>query len=165
MFKALLCSIFGTLLCLEMSCALADQSFTRMNYREWGSFNSLGPPDTVIQMTQATDGTLWLASGSGLFRFDGLKFTSYSGPPDARLPSTNISAVAALPDGSLWIGFALGGTAHLKDNRLYLSTEREGLPQGTVKSFIQDADGALYVVCGRGIARLAGARWQPIVIQ
>jgi signal transduction histidine kinase/ligand-binding sensor domain-containing protein len=136
-----------------------------MNYREWGSFNSLSPPDTVIQMTQAADGTLWLASGSGLFRFDGLKFISYSGPPDAPLPSTNISAVAALPDESLWIGFALGGAVHKKDTRLYLSSERDGLPQGTVKSFIQDADGAVYVVCGRGIARLEGARWQRIVLQ
>jgi ligand-binding sensor domain-containing protein len=88
-----------------------------MNHRAYSAAD--GAPSLVVAITQTTDGTLWLGSSAGLFRFDGVRFVRYPEAGDEPLPSTYVRALAAAPDGGLWVGFLQsGGISYLRDGRV-----------------------------------------------
>src|SRR5215469_15714173 len=51
----------------------------QLNHKSWTAAN--GAPSDVVAFAQTPDGTLWIGSEMGLFRFDGLSFVRYAGPP------------------------------------------------------------------------------------
>lgn len=59
-------------------------------------------------LTQTTDGYLWLATDSGLLRFDGVRFTEWQAPAESSLPSNVVTSLLASSDSGLWIGTTLG---------------------------------------------------------
>ena len=70
-----------------------------------------GAPPATIALAQAPDGYLWLGTGTGLYRFDGVTFSRYQPPPGKHLPSANITALKFTTGGALWVGFYDGGAA------------------------------------------------------
>lgn len=66
------------------------------------------------------------------------------GPRNDRVYSPNIYVLFAPSYGGLRIGFTYGGAAYPKDGRLTVYGENEGLPNGTVFTFAEDADGAVW---------------------
>ena len=74
-----------------------------------------GAPGNIAAITQTADGYLWLGTPFGLYRFDGLQFSSYPMTSlEEKLPASDIDALAADSDGGLWIGFRLSGViSHL----------------------------------------------------
>ena len=121
-----------------------------------------GAPAYVTSIAQTTDGFLWLGSSTGLYRFDGVRFEQFTGPPGQPLPSTNICALLALPDGTLWIGYRFGGASLLAANRVTSYGESEGLPGGTLWQFGRDSAGVVWAATNRGLARLDGDHWTRI---
>ena len=150
----------GLLHCSALWSLESDLTLQQMNHRAFAVTG--GAPSEVLALAQATDGTLWLGGQTGLSRFDGLKFVPYPGPTDEPLPSINISALFAAPDGGLWIGFHLGGVALLRAGHLTHYGPRDGLPEGAVWAFAWDHDGALWVAARGGLARLRGAHWERV---
>jgi signal transduction histidine kinase/ligand-binding sensor domain-containing protein len=117
-----------------------------------------GAPTDATAMAQTTDGFLWIATPTGLFRYDGVRFDRGL---DTRLKSSSVSALLAEPDGSLWIGYYFGGVSVLKDGRVrHIDGGR--LPPGSVIQFARSADGALWVSTTNGLGRLVGDKWQLI---
>jgi ligand-binding sensor domain-containing protein len=103
---------------------------------------------------------VWVGGVTGLSRFDGLRFVHYPEPQDELLPSTDISALAASPDGGLWIGFQFGGVAFVRNGRVTRYGEREGVPRGAIFGFFWEHDGTLGISAGSGLAHLHGTRWE-----
>src|SRR5215467_3061140 len=69
-----------------------------------------GAPSDITALAQTKDGYLWVGSRLGLYRFDGLQFSSYPfTSADPQLPSSDIYTLAADRDGGLWIGYRMGG--------------------------------------------------------
>jgi signal transduction histidine kinase/ligand-binding sensor domain-containing protein len=134
--------------------AMAREQF---NSKTWTTAD--GAPSDVSALTQSRDGTLWIGTGVGLFRFDGVKLERYPQPGDMPLSSPNISALTASGDGTLWIGFRFGGVASLRDGHLVTYDERDGLPDGTVKALVWGHDGSLWAAARGGLARLDNKRW------
>jgi signal transduction histidine kinase/ligand-binding sensor domain-containing protein len=97
-----------------------------------------------------------------LNRFDGVHFVRYPGPSDEPLPSTGISALAASPDGGLWIGFVFGGISLLRDGHLISYGVRDGMPVGSVRNFAWDREGVLWVAATGGLVRLRGNRVESV---
>jgi ligand-binding sensor domain-containing protein len=62
----------------------------------------------VRTVTQTTDGYIWVGTEAGLFRFDGVRFVSWSSQEVEQMPSTSITALLGARDGSLWIGTNAG---------------------------------------------------------
>src|ERR1700688_2894740 len=48
---------------------------------------------TARSITQTTDGYIWIGTKAGLFRFDGVRFVSWSSQEGELLPSTFITAL------------------------------------------------------------------------
>ena len=74
----------------------------------------------VSCLTQAADGTLWLCTENGLFRFDGFRIRREPMPPGA--PRATLQSVKADGHGRLWAATDAG---------LFLRRETGGLPDWT----------------------------------
>jgi signal transduction histidine kinase/ligand-binding sensor domain-containing protein len=82
-------------------------------------------------IAQTTDGYLWLATESGLIRFDGYRFSLWRPPPGAELPGSLVVRLMGGRDGSLWIGTTLG-LARLKDGTVTMYPELAGKSVGAL---------------------------------
>jgi PAS domain S-box-containing protein len=101
----------------------------------------------VFAMAQTPDGYLWLASQSGLVRFDGEKFTPWQPPAGKSLPNHPYSLMVSR-DGTLWIG-TFSGLVSWNGVRL---TEYPELRKGFVTSLLEDRDGTVWagIIASKG---------------
>jgi signal transduction histidine kinase/ligand-binding sensor domain-containing protein len=119
-----------------------------------------GPIRNVLAIAQTTDGFLWIATSSGLLRFDGMRFVSWNVPAGETTTVGPINALCGSSDGSLWIGTASGVIRVFKGHITKFAT-REGLPEGRIGIVKQDSQGNI-LVATRGAGRSGVARIDPI---
>jgi len=62
----------------------------------------------IHAIAQTPDGYLWLGTQIGLWRFDGIRATSWRAPVGRHLPGKWIQSLLATHDGTLWIGTDAG---------------------------------------------------------
>ena len=150
-------------LCSQARCMEADLTLQQLNHKAWTVAD--GAPGAIYAITQTTDGTLWVAGPSGLSRFDGIHFVRYDGTLGRRSHSTDVTALAAAPDGSLWMGFGLGGITVLTASAAVQYNEEDGLASGTVNNIVIDRNGSTYAATTNGLYQLVGRRWQLIALE
>lgn len=121
-----------------------------------------GAPGGVEALAQTSDGFLWLGAGTGLFRFDGVRFEAFEPPPGQLMPSVNVSTLFATRDSGLWVGYRFGGASLIRHGLIRSYGEPEGLPRGSVLKFAQDLEGTMWLGATGGVARLDGERWHPL---
>lgn len=149
------------LLCLYAGAVAASSwQLPQYNHRAWSMID--GAPADVWALAQTPDGYLWLGTGTGLYRFDGVQFEHYQPPRDRPFASNNITALDVAPDGALWIGFLLGGVSVLRDGQLQHHPVDAGSPGDMVVAFAHDPEGAAWVASRDGLRRFDGHRWDVI---
>src|SRR6202158_5154673 len=121
-------------LALDPSLDVSQYAHTAWTYRDGFLQGS------VFAITQTPDGYLWLATRSGVVRFDGVRAVPLPLPPGQQLPSTVIGALLVARDGTLWIG-TLNGLVSWKDGQL---TEYPAFGRRTVRTLVQDRDGTVW---------------------
>ncbi len=121
-----------------------------------------GAPSQISALAQTTDGYLWIGSARGLFRFDGVQFEEYIPPPGVSLPSHNIYALTATPDGGLWISFRPSGLGHLANGRMTVWTKAEELPHSSIYELAGDLDGRVWAGTQEGLSLQDGSHWVDI---
>jgi len=142
-------------------CALnSDRHISELAHRSWGAKE--GAPSLPQALAQTRDGYLWIGNRRGLNRFDGAHFEHIESFSGVNLPSISVSALFAMPDGKLWIGFRQGGASLMADGRVANYGAAEGLPAGFVKGFARDRQGTTWVATEGGLARLEADRWHRI---
>ena len=119
-----------------------------------------GVPPHIEDIAQTADDYLWIGSGDGLYRFDGLTFERYQTQSGPSLPRDGVVSLLALPNGDLWIGFYSGGISLLHDGRAVNYGAREGLPGVTIFALAQDPAGAIWASCSAGLFRLENNEWK-----
>jgi signal transduction histidine kinase/ligand-binding sensor domain-containing protein len=138
-----------------------DLTIKQLHHTAWGPGQG-APLGGAVALAQTADGYLWIASPSGLFRFDGIAFERVELPHDPKLSSLGLFSAFAPRGGGLWVGFTFGGVAFLKDGRWQVFSVADGLPPATPWQFAETPDGALWVMTGRDLARFDGARWKMV---
>ncbi len=118
------------------------------------------PSGLVTDLCETRDGDLWVATSSGLARFDGRgdTFRIYSEAADSRysLGSDNVLACLTDRDGGLWIGTDNGlDKLDTKSGLVHHYGVADGLPDPTVLSMLQDDHGDLWIATGKGLSRLS----------
>jgi len=133
-------STFIVLLCSPPVVAL-DPSLDLSQYAHttWTSNNGF-LNGAVYAIAQTADGYLWLGTQSGLFRFDGVRTTPLPLAPGQQLRTTEVGALLAARDGTLWIG-ALDGLASWKNDQL---SEHPAFRGRRVNAILQDRDGTIW---------------------
>jgi signal transduction histidine kinase/ligand-binding sensor domain-containing protein len=150
-------------MCLLPSAAFGldlSQRLNQLNHTSWTAKDGLtGSP---LCLAQTADGFLWIGTVDGLFRFDGVHFERFR-PQGGELPALSVSALLAVPDGGLWVGYSRGRASFISNNgRVVNYSEQEGLPVAKVRSFARTPDGAVWVAAIGGLARFDGVRWQKV---
>lgn len=138
----------------------AGRTLSELHHTSWTEQD--GVPGEVLALAQTRDGYLWLGTANGLCRFDGAHFETFQPPSSERFPSHIIESLLATSDGGLFIGFRNAGAALLKDGRITIYGEAEGMPSGTVRGFARTRDGAVWAATSYGLLRLLGPHWQRI---
>jgi signal transduction histidine kinase/ligand-binding sensor domain-containing protein len=147
---------------LWCGCAAAlspDLTIKELRHTAWGPSQG-APLGGVGALAQTSDGYLWIAGPSGLFRFDGISFERVELPHDPKLSSLALHSLFAPSGGGLWVGFKFGGVALLKAGRWQVFSVADGLPESSPWQFAETSDGTLWLVTGLGLAHFDGARWK-----
>ena len=122
-----------------------------------------GAPPDIWALAQCRDGYLWLGTGNGLFRFDGVSFERYAPPRSQALANSNMTALYAAADDALWIGFLPGGISVLRDGRWQHYDAAAGASAAMITGFAEDRSGTLWAAATRdGLLRFDGTRWQRV---
>ncbi len=103
--------------------------------------------DTTHTIVQTKDGYLWLATETGLRRFDGVRSVLWQPPAGEHLPGREIRDLRVSRDGTLWIGTDKG-LASWKDGKLTHYPQLDGYD---VPTLAEDHEGVVWA---------AGLRWE-----
>jgi len=120
-----------------------------------------GAPSDITALVQTKDGYLWVGSRLGLYRFDGLQFSSYPfTSADPQLPSSDIYTLAADRDGGLWIGYRMGGISYLHGSKKIDYDKHGGLVSESTGQLICRDDGSVWAIADGRLMHLIGSTWE-----
>jgi signal transduction histidine kinase/ligand-binding sensor domain-containing protein len=147
--------------CQDAVALSPELTVKELHHTAWGPGQG-APLGGAMALAQSSDGYLWIAGPSGLFRFDGIEFERVDLPHDPKLSSLSISAVFAPRGGGLWVGFTFGGVALLKGGRWQVFSGTEGVPSGSPWQFAETPDGNVWLATTTDLARFDGTHWQAL---
>lgn len=137
-----------------------DRTLAQFHHTAWTAQD--GAPSQITALAQTEDGYLWVGSARGLFRFDGIEFEPFVPPAGVSLPSQNVYALLAMPDGGLWISFRPFGLGFLKDGRMKIYSSLDESPNSEVFCLARDRDDRVWAGTLKGLAMFDGDRWIEI---
>jgi signal transduction histidine kinase/ligand-binding sensor domain-containing protein len=137
-----------------------DRRIGQFYYTFWNEKD--GAPSQITSLAQTEDGYLWIGTGRGLFRFDGVRFEEYKPQPGVEPPSHNIFALMSTPDGGLWIALNPTGLAFLKNGSLKVFARKDELPDSPVHCFARDHEGKIWAGTEAGLVMRQGTQWIDI---
>jgi ligand-binding sensor domain-containing protein/anti-sigma regulatory factor (Ser/Thr protein kinase) len=132
------------MVCANSLCAL-DGSLSTFQYLHTSWTQEEGAALPAIQaMAQTSDGYLWLGTGNGLIRFDGVRFVHWEAGPGEELPGKDIRCLLSSSRSGLWIGTA-AGIGRFDRGRLtrYPAADRT---LGVVIAMVEDPSGSVWIL-------------------
>src|SRR5271169_873267 len=136
-----------------------NPSLFQLQHTSWTERD--GAPPTIHDIAQAPDGSLWLGSGEGLYRFDGFTFERVRAIDGDSAAPTEVYALLATSNGDLWIGTSFNGTILLRNGVAKHFPKFEGIPPNTtVSRLTEDLDGTIWASTASGIQRFDGSQWR-----
>ena len=123
-------------------------------HNRWGAAEGFAHSAHAVRQTR--DAYLWVGTGDGLFRFNGVDFERIA---LARTEPESVFALHEDATGALWAGL-MSGLARLEDGRLTRTYgEGDGLPPGSVYALASTPDGALWAGTDAGLFALENGRF------
>ena len=137
-------------------------ALARMNHASWTARD--GAPQGITRLAQAPDGTLWIGTQGGLYRFDGRTFTPFQSPPgEPETPADRVQELLVTRDGTVWAGYYRSGLARIARGRVTRFEKAAGWPVRMVTALRETRDGSVWAACdGFFLMRLArgDTAWQ-----
>ncbi len=131
------------------------RSISQYNCRHWTRQNGL-PADKINDVTQSSDGYIWLASENGLIRFDGLEFTNLSiDLPTAR--GRNVRKLSPASTGGIRFAIQDGGFGSYDGKRFAtVGGTQWAQPDLQATTILEARDGTVWTGMNPGISH-----WVP----
>src|SRR5262245_29501207 len=131
-----------------------DTALTQYVHDTWGLKEGLRQ-HRIHRFAQGPDGYLWLATGDGVVRFDGVRFTTYN--TDNVPAMLHNFVLAVMPDeAGFWAGTAYG-LVRLEHGKFTTYTEKNGLADGYVSALARGSEG-VWAGTTRGLNHLVDGR-------
>ena len=138
-----------------------NPSLFQLQHTSWTERD--GAPPAINGIAQAPDGSLWLGSGEGLYRFDGFTFERVRAVDGDSPAPTEVFAILATSNGDLWIGTSYNGAILLRNGVAKRVPKFEGIPLNTtVESLAEDLDGTIWAGTASGLQRFDGSQWRSV---
>src|SRR5207248_699766 len=140
-------TVAGTLLCaLWPSLAVAAKA--HYTYTHWDTDTEERlPQNSVISMTQTRDGYLWLGTGNGLARFDGIHFKTFD---ESELNSRKIVKLFEDSHTNLWVGTETGEIVLVKEGKVIHPDLGRGRSGGPLVAICEDPTGGVWLYTADG---------------
>ncbi|WP_374432938.1 two-component regulator propeller domain-containing protein [Inhella sp.] len=133
---------------------LSDAVLSQYRIDSWQAEQGL-PVSAVQTLHQTRDGTLWVGTGSGLARFDGIGFTLVQPEKVPALGRRPIFGLLEDREGRLWVGHA-GGAARLREGVWEPAIDPALLNGRRVWAFAQAPDGSVWGATEGGLVHWQG---------
>jgi len=147
-------------LCSAASAIDLRNILTGYAIQSWG-VNDGAPEGVVYSLAQDREGYLWLGTEVGLYRFDGMRFRSWSALSSSPLSSGAVQVLRTARDGSLWAGFReSGGVSRIRGGTVRNYSAADGLPRLPVIAIVEDSAGTMWLGSDAGLLFLDGERWK-----
>lgn len=118
-----------------------------------GQFESIPLPEgsrAVRAMVEDSEGQIWMGTLSGkLLCLKDHQLTDLTAKTDE--PFHPIRCMNAMPDGSLWIGYAVGGLGRIKNGHFSRIRLEQGLYDNNICAFMPDNAGRMWIAADKGI--------------
>jgi len=130
-----------------------SRQLTQYVHRIWQTQQGL-PQGSILQIFQTKQGYLWLATQTGLVRFDGVRFQD----AEDIIPGApaNLWARAIVEDsqGRLWVGSNESGIYRIGADGVKQYTTAQGLPSNAIQCLVPGRDSVAWVCTDNGLARM-----------
>ena len=140
--------------------SLSAEDAHHFSHQAWTTEDGL-PQNSVHQILQTRDGYLWIATESGLARFDGLSFTVFRHEDQPAFLSDDIACLAEDRQGALWIGTTDGLVRFQNGEFTTISLGNTSLP-ASVLGLAGANDGSVLVSTASGLTRIIDGRGSPL---
>ena len=139
-----------------------DKAFHHYVRDNWSIQEGL-PQISALAIAQDQDGYLWAGTQSGLARFDGVRFTTYTPATEPALPGIWVEALLAASDGRLWIGTYKGVAVHHGTGFATVpAVDPERWPAPSVQAFAEGDDGTIWVATTAGLFQVRDGALHPV---
>lgn len=119
------------------------------------------PQISVLSIAQDRTGYIWVGTQSGLARFDGVRFTTYTPENEPQLAGIWVRSLVRGTDGRLWIGTYKGLSVH--DGRAFRHVPVAGTAQAPdVWNVALDPAGTVWASTSDGLYRVQDDRMVPV---
>jgi len=136
-------SLLGLLLIIVLG-TISFQANSQTYFFENYSVRQGLPNSQIYDILQGKDGYIWLASPSGLCRFNGKKFETYG--PQQGIEESSVRAIYLDDQGQLWVGFE-NGHVYVKTNDEFTIIINDSInPKGKISDLTQNKNGDIVVV-------------------
>ncbi len=115
------------------------------------------PDGIVIALHVDAEGALWIGTSTAVSRMQNEQIRRW--PVPASVTIENVRSILRDSHGDLWLGTVGRGVVHLHGRDADVYTARNGLPSDVARGgFVEDREGAIWVGCDGGIARIQDGR-------
>lgn len=132
-----------------------DVGFTGYTKRLWDAQNGL-PDQTIQDFAQASDGSLWVATKTGLLRFDGVRFAIFDRGSAGEVLERGVNCLLVSRDGSLWIGTEGGGLVRFRNGAFQQYSTAGGVANEFIRAIYEDRRGTIWMGSDQGLFRVTG---------
>ncbi|WP_437185218.1 sensor histidine kinase [Planctomicrobium sp. SH668] len=126
------------------------RTLTQAFVRKWQSSQGL-PHPSIVCIKQTSDGRLWLGTPSGLYQFDGIRFSAPLENDDPSRGSDWVNCIVEGSDNSLWIGTLGNGLLRWHQGKVTRMVELERLAARNITAIRAARDGELWVATESGL--------------
>lgn len=147
------------LLAPPRACALdPSKAFEQYVANRWSIQDGL-PQISVLSIAQDHDGYLWVGTQSGLARFDGVHFTTYTPDNTPQIPGIWVRDLLIDRDGNLWVATYKGLVERTQGHFVFIppATVSSTLPPD-VNALAQTPDGTILAATNQGLMQVRNGR-------
>ncbi len=141
----------------------ASAGVSRYDGTEWQTFTVADglPADDVHDLAVGADGTVWVATGGGIGRYDGRRWFSYSrGSTLLQLPSNDVTSLATASDGVTIFAGTSAGVVQFNGRSWDSLSQIGSQAVNTVQDVAVTPDGRLWAATQGGLTMYDGSGWQ-----
>jgi ligand-binding sensor domain-containing protein len=117
----------------------------------WDAQDGLPHPG-VTGVRQSRDGYIWIATYSGVVRFDGVDFKAPEVEGRVKVAlNDHVRAFLQAEDGAMWFGTRREGAIRVLGREGQVVSTKEGLPHNEVRAMAQTKDGTIWLGTSGGL--------------
>ena len=116
----------------------------------WGPNEGLPSADTW-PIIQSREGYVWIGTGFGLVRFDGMKFTPFNSKDYPVFRAQQVTAIHEDKAGRIWVGLLSAGVLLYENGRFNPPAYCDAIANQSVTSIFSDSTGNVYLCTSAGV--------------